>query len=345
MTKLNHRNRDKFHTLAAQTLPSAASLVAKLTGLGILMLALVLWFTPWVQTAPGTGEVSTLDPQDRIQAISALVTGQIGQWHVQEGQPVKKGDPIVTLVDTDRNLLQRLNAEKAAVVYEHQANVIATETARIDLERRKKLFDQGLVSRRDLEQANIKYEGMKAKMGETLAKVNQVDVRLSRLSSQTKVAPRDGTISRLTSAGSATYVKAGETLATFIPKDVERAVVMEISGLDAPLIKPGQKVRLQFEGWPVLQFSGWPAAAVGTFGGLVKFIEPVASLRGTFNVWLTEDPNDIPWPSDGFVRLGSKAKGWVLLSEVSLGYEIWRQLNNFPPEYSAIENGDYKDGK
>lgn len=339
MSKLTEANRKKFKTLEAQRLPSAARLSAILTAAGIIVIALILWFTPWIQTAAGLGKVSALKPEDRIQTISALVTGQIGNWHVQEGQPVKKGDPIVTIVDTDPNLIERLSGEKAAVVFEYQANIVATETARIDFERQKKLFKQGLVSRRDLELADIKHEESKAKQAKTMAKVNQVDVRLSRLSSQTKLAPGDGTISRLRSGGTATYIKAGEELATFIPRNIKRAVAMEISGLDAPLVKPGQKVRLEFEGWPVLQFSGWPSAAVGTFGGLVKFIEPVASLKGTFTVWLIQDPDDKSWPSDGFVSLGSKAKGWILLSEVSLGYEVWRQLNNFPPEFAGVENG------
>lgn len=335
MSKLSAKNRRAFSTLERQKLPKTAPLIAKLTIAFIVIVILILWFTPWVQTASGSGKVSALNPEDRIQTISALVSGQIGQWHVQEGQQVKKGDPIITIVDTDRNLLEKLSAEKAAVVYEHQSNVIATETARIDFDRHKKLFEQGLVSRRDLEQSSIKYEEHKAKQGKTSAKVNQVDVRLARLSSQTKLAPNDGIISRLSSGGSATYIKAGEALATFIPQNIELAVLMSVSGLDMPLLRPGQKARLQFEGWPVLQFSGWPSSAIGTFGAIVHFIEPVAKPNGRFTVWLTEDPNSDPWPSGGFVSLGSNAKGWVLLNEVSLGFEVWRQLNNFPPEFSG----------
>ena len=38
-------------------------------------------------------------------------------------------------------------------------------------------------------------------------------------------------------------------------------------------------------------------------------------------------------PDQRFVRFGSKARGWVLLDTVSVGYEIWRQLNNFPPNF------------
>jgi len=31
------------------------------------------------------------------------------------------------------------------------------------------------------------------------------------------------------------------------------------------------------------------------------------------------------------IRLGANARGWILLDTVSLGFELWRLLNNFPP--------------
>jgi hypothetical protein len=108
---------------------------------------------------------------------------------------------------------------------------------------------------------------------------------------------------------------------------------MNVNGLDAPLVTPGRHVRLQFDGWPVFQFSGWPSAAIGTFEGIVEFVEPIADANGNFKVWVRETTTDRPWPNDRYVRLGSRVKGWVLLEEVKLGYELWRQLNSFPPKY------------
>jgi hypothetical protein len=75
---------------------------------------------------------------------------------------------------------------------------------------------------------------------------------------------------------------------------------------------------------------------VGTFGGVVEFIEPIANNQGQFRVWVKEDPRDDAWPSAQYVRLGSRVRGWVLLDEVRLGYELWRQLNNFPPVNSDL---------
>jgi hypothetical protein len=67
----------------------------------------------------------------------------------------------------------------------------------------------------------------------------------------------------------------------------------------------------------------------------VRFVDSAVSANGRFRVVVVEDPAE-PWPSDRFLRLGGRARGWVRLNEVRLGYEIWRQLNNFPPEPTGL---------
>ncbi len=54
------------------------------------------------------------------------------------------------------------------------------------------------------------------------------------------------------------------------------------------------------------------------------------------------------WPSKAYLRQGVRVHGWVLLSRVRLGYELWRQFNGFPPVIAKSEPGDEKgksDGK
>lgn len=329
---IEQRFLDNITTLGEMKIPKVYRIASGLLLLFIVLSVVVLYFTPWVQTAQGSGEVNTLDPRDRTQAISALVAGQIQTWHVREGQRVAAGDPIVTLIDTDKALVERLQNQLAATRQRHQANLSAVEKAESNLQRQRGLLAQGLVSQRDVEMVEIRLEDLRAKAASTEAAVSEISVSLARQSTQTKVAPQDGTILRLLSAGNATFVTPGDVLAWFIPDGVERSVVIKVSGLDAPLVTQGRKVRLQFEGWPVFQFSGWPGTAVGTFGGIVQFVEPVADERGRFNVWIKPDETDHPWPNENFVRLGSRVRGWVLLEEVKLGYEMWRQLNNFPPQ-------------
>jgi len=83
-----------------------------------------------------------------------------------------------------------------------------------------------------------------------------------------------------------------------------------------------------------VQFAGWPSVAVGTFGGRVAFVDAADDGRGDFRVVVVPDPEDGPWPAASYLRQGVLAKGWVLLNRVSLGFEIWRQFNGFPPTTS-----------
>ena len=102
---------------------------------------------------------------------------------------------------------------------------------------------------------------------------------------------------------------------------------------------------MQFDGWPALQFAGWPSVSVGTFGGTVVVVDQVASPDGTFRVLITPDPNDDPWPPQ--LRIGSGVYAWAALDEVRVWFELWRQLNGFPPSVrvpnaTAAQAGDNK---
>ncbi len=323
-------------TLARIRLPNMYRVISGLLLGLILVVACVLWFVPWIQTAYGDGTVDTLNPNERIQAISALVPGQVKEWHVREGQSVAAGDPVVTLVDADPALIERLENQIQAASQQKAAQASALATEENNLKRQLGLQERGLTSQRDIEKANLEIQKIKAEIAKIDAELNKLKVQKARQSLQTKVAPMAGTILRLLSSGTATYLKPGDVVASFIPDGVKRSAVITVNGLDATLIQPGREVRLQFDGWPVFQFSGWPGLAVGTFSGIVDFVEPVANQRGQFRVWVKPDPNAAPWPDEEHIRLGSRVRGWVLLEEVRLGYELWRQLNNFPPINPAV---------
>jgi adhesin transport system membrane fusion protein len=173
------------------------------------------------------------------------------------------------------------------------------------------------------------------------ADLAQIDIRLARQKRMAVYAPRTGTILRLIGREGGEIVTMGEPIAGFVPDMESVAVEIWVQGKDGPLISPGRKVRLQFEGWPAVQFMGWPSAAVGTFGGIVEFVDATADARGRFRVVVSPDPNDHPWPESRWLRQGVRAKGWVLLERVRLGFELWRQINGFPPALAIDpETGD-----
>src|SRR5690606_25248578 len=113
-------------------------------------------------------------------------------------------------------------------------------------------------------------------------------------------------------AAGSVFVKDSELLAVFVPDTSEPAAEVYISGNDLPLVYPGRRVRLQFEGWPAFQFSGWPNIGVGTFGGEVVIVDPSVSINGKFRVIVRPEPGE-QWPDNTFLRQGSRAHAWILL--------------------------------
>lgn len=124
--------------------------------------------------------------------------------------------------------------------------------------------------------------------------------------------------------------KRATPLVTLVPDTAARAVALTIDGNDLPLVSPGEQVRLVFEGWPAIQFSGWPDLGRGTFGGRVAFVDATDNGKGGFRVVVVPDANSGPWPPEAQLRQGVRARGWVMLGRVRLGYELWRQINGFP---------------
>lgn len=186
----------------------------------------------------------------------------------------------------------------------------------------------------DIENAQAALRSAETDVASTDASLARLDVNISRQRAQTIKAPIDGTILRVIGRLGGEQVDRGEVLAILVPATEDRAVELYVDGNDAALIKPGTPVRLQFEGWPAVQFSGWPSVAVGTFGGRVAFVDQADDGRGDFRIVVIPDHEDGPWPAASYLRQGVLAKGWVLLNQVSLGFEIWRQFNGFPPTTS-----------
>jgi multidrug resistance efflux pump len=330
------RYESYFKTVQTLKPPRVLSVLAYVITFSVWLTLMILILTPWIQTSSGIGKVTALYPDDRLQTIHALVGGRLNKWYVGDGTAVKAGDPIVEVVDNDPNLLERLEGEQEATQRKVDAAIEARRTANLDYVRQKELLAKGLASRKDFESASIKLEEMKAKEADAVASLTKTQVNLSRQDIQIVRAPRDGTIVRTNAENLSTFVKQGDEVATFVPVEFKPAIELYVSGLDAPLIQKGRNARIIFEGWPAVQFSGWPSVAVGTFGGIVHVVDPALSSNGMIRVMITEDPKD-PWPDARFMRYGTKARGWVLLNEVPLIYELWRRLNSFPPEFTGLD--------
>ncbi|NNV55265.1 HlyD family secretion protein [Limnovirga soli] len=145
------------------------------------------------------------------------------------------------------------------------------------------------------------------------------------------LAPQSGQIVAAKKAGIGEVLKEGDMIVEIVPDHFEYAVELFISPMDQPLITPGQKVRFVFDGFPAIVFSGWPAASYGSFAGVVVASENNTNKDGKFRVLVKEDPDAKPWPKQ--LRMGGGANGIALLKDVPIGYELWRNINGFPPDY------------
>ncbi|UJH66170.1 HlyD family secretion protein [Allomuricauda sp. SCSIO 65647] len=144
-------------------------------------------------------------------------------------------------------------------------------------------------------------------------------------------APRSGYINRAVQGGVGEAFKEGDALVGIMPAKYDMAVETYVKPLDLPLMHLGEKVRIQFDGWPAIVFSGWPNLSYGTYGGVVVAVETFISENGKYRVLLAPDPEDHPWPKE--LRVGSGANTIALLEDVPIWFELWRQLNGFPPNY------------
>ena len=295
----------------------------------LLITFLSLIAVPWVQTSRGQGKVTAYNPNDREQKIDAPLDGRISHWHISEGSEVQEGDVIAEMTDIDPEFVPRLLDEREALTKRLNASQKATNIAKKNRDRQKALFEEGLSAMREYEKADIDYMGYLGAEAAASAELNRIDTRLSRQSNQYIRAPRSGFISRVLVREGTEVVKAGNVIAVLVPKSVIRSVELFLDAVDLPLVQTGQTVRLQFDGWPSIQFSGWPSVAVGTFAGKVANVDPSVDAIGKFRILVLENQNN-EWPEEKFLRQGMRARGWVQLGTVKLGYELWRNFNGFP---------------
>ena len=205
---------------------------------------------------------------------------------------------------------------------------------------------QGITAQRD---------SARAELASAEQSLTGLEIQINQTRMQKVTAPRDGIVFRL-QATEGTFLRAGSPLCTIIARTDKPMVEVWLQGQDMPLViaretgpdgkvvKEGSPVRLQFEGWPALQMIGWPSLARGTFGGEVVLVDPTDNGKGRFRILVAEKPDlvrgedgrmtPVPWPNSRWLRQGVRANGWVLLQQVPLWYEAWRQLNGFPPVIS-----------
>ena len=239
----------------------------------------------------------------------------------------------------------RAQLEKSKADLNAAEKRIAVKQSDLETVREKTQADIEIAQSR-VQSAEASVEASRAKVASAEQAVQRAQVALTDIESNVRrqenqqvLAPIDGYLVEIYTDAGASVVSLGEPIARIVPQTEDRIVQIWLDGNDATLVEPGRHVRLQFEGWPAVQFAGWPSVAVGTFGGDVVSVDATDDGNGRFRMLVREvsgtDPKtgltEEPWPQGKWLRPGVRANAWVLLETVPLWWEVWRNLNGFPP--------------
>lgn len=267
---------------------------------------------------------------DSAELQAATLDNEIAQQQIERARQMF-ADGIISLVEFERRKVQFNKAN--AVFTEKQQKFLNTKQDLIILK-----LEMGALSQETADKV-FKAMGEIASSGSDVAetkdevarKRNQLANYEIRGRQRWLVAPQSGQIVKAKKAGLNETVKEGEMIVEIVPNKVDFAVELFVEAMDLVLIEKGQPVRLIFDGFPTIVFSGWPQASYGTYLGEVVYVETNRSDNGKFRILVVPVKGDKPWPNT--LKLGVGAQGFAMLKDVGVWYELWRQINGFPPDY------------
>lgn len=291
-----------------------------------------------LQQAQNSLTIASLKVQsDSMELVQAKVNFDIGKYQLERAEQLFK-EGLISVVSLEGRRLKFQDVQAKLIGTENKFLSSKNEfiTAKIDLGAIDNEFKDKV--------AKAKSEMFTAMSSQfdaeaTVAKLeNQYSNYAQRSDYRYILAPQNGFIAKAIQVGIGETIKEGAEIVNIVPANAELAVEMFVQPVDLPLIKPGNKVRFIFDGWPAIVFSGWPQLSNGTFGGVVVAVDQFAGPTNQYRVLVTEDPEEEGWPD--LLRMGSGADGIALFNDVPVWYELWRQLNGFPADYYSQEEKD-----
>lgn len=341
---------------------------------------LLLRIDEQIKAKQGAGKSTVGKANSLLKQISALKSAL--EYSLNKAENKIKQSRLKIISDSMDLVAIKVDFEVAKIQFERQEKLYQQGLKSLtELEQRKLKFQESsakrvsvenkfLASKNDLTNSIIELSSLKADYTDKISKAESeynstlaygfgVDGDISKMKNEYSnmqirnsfyqiLSPKDGYIVKALKAGIGETVKEGEAITSIIMVHPELAVALYVKPMDIPLLTIGRRVRLQFDGWPTLVFSGWPGATFGTFAGLIAVIDNMDT-QGKYRILVVPDPNEESWPH--VLRVGTGANGWAMLNDVPIYYEIWRQMNGFPPDYMKDvvpqdpEKKDKSDGK
>jgi len=267
---------------------------------------------------------------DSSEVIAAEVDYKISQEQLTRGKQLFN-QGVVSLVELERRTAQ--NNKALAILTEKQQKLLNTRQdiniVKIDINSaRQEADDKIFKSRSEIATSRGEIAGT---TGDVAKNRNILANYISRGNQKWLIAPQDGQIIKAKKSGINEIVKEGEMIVEMVPTQIDFAIELFVEPMDLILINRGQKVRMIFDGFPAIVFSGWPNNSYGTFGGEISMVENNRNENGKFRILVIPDSDQKGWPKE--LKTGTGARGFALLNTVPIWYELWRQINGFPPDY------------
>lgn len=208
-----------------------------------------------VEKVSATGEIK---PKKNIN-ISTDVAGKILKILVQEGEPVRKGQLLIKI----DSAIYEANADRdRETIQQSEAQLISQEAtlkkARQYLERRKQLFEEGLISREQFEDATAQFEIAQANKKANLHLIQQARASLKSTSDSIRktsiVSPIDGIVTSLkVEEGEVAIIgtmnNPGTVLMTIADLSVMEAEVL-VDETDVVKVRPGKRAEVTVDAIP-----------------------------------------------------------------------------------------------
>ena len=310
---------------------------------------------------------SRLSYEEKVKALENQIDALEKSLKLKISQAENKVKQNILKVTSDSIELQatRVNFQVANEQYQRFKSLFDEGLRSLtDLENRNlkyqesqaKLISQEnkwLTSKNELINSKIELNSIQAEYKDKIAKANSdkfsalsgqydTDASINKLKNQYNnyqirnsfyhiLAPQDGYVTQARQVGIGETIKEGAQIVSIMPVVYDLAIQMYIKPIDLPLFEKGQKVMIQFDGWPAIIFSGWPGISFGTYEGEVLAIDNFTTDNHMYRVLVKPKHDSHSWPTQ--LRVGAGIKSITLLKNVSVWYELWRQINGFPPDY------------
>ena len=276
---------------------------------------------------------------DSSEVVSAEVDYKIATEQLTRGKQLFN-QGVIPMVELERRTAQSNKA--LAILTEKQQKLLNTKQEiniiKIDINSiRQEADDKIFKSRSEIATSRGEIAGT---TGEVAKNKNTLANYISRGNQKWLIAPQDGQIIKAKKSGINEIVKEGEMIVEMVPAKIDHAVELFIEPMDLVLINPGQKIRMIFDGFPAIVFSGWPDNSYGTFAGEISMVENNRNENGKFRILVIPDATQKSWPKE--LKTGTGARGFALLNTVPIWYELWRQINGFPPDYYKTKTTSLK---